>query len=154
MRLTQATDYGMAAILHLSQRNGDRNYSIDEISRTTEIPEEFLRKIFQVLVKSGIIQSFKGRGGGVSLARSPEDITVAEIIAPLQEERGLVRCLREGEYCPRSNGCRASIFWRRIQENLFEVLGKTTIKDVLKGGNENAGESQESPGQSKTGLTG
>ncbi len=141
MRLTQATDYGMAAILYLSQRNGDRNYSIDEISRTTEIPEEFLRKIFQVLVKSGIIRSFKGRGGGVSLARSPKDITVSEIIAPLQEERGLVRCLREGEYCPRSSECKASIFWRRIQENFFEVLGKTTIKDVLEGGNENAGRS-------------
>ena len=141
MRLTQATDYGMVAVIYLSQRNGDRKYSIDEISRTTEIPEEFLRKIFQVLVKSGIILSFKGRGGGVSLARSPEDITVAEIVEPLGEQMGLVRCLREGEYCPRSNECRASVFWRRIQENLFEVLGRTTIKDVLKGGNENAGES-------------
>lgn len=141
MRLTQATDYGMAAILDLSQRNRDRNYSIGEISRSTEIPEEFLRKIFQLLVKSGIIRSFKGRGGGVSLARSPETITVTEIIAPLQEERGLVRCLREGEHCPRSNECKASIFWRRIQENLFEVLEKTTIKDVLEGGKENAGKS-------------
>jgi len=131
----------MAAILHLSQRNGDRNYSIDEISRITEIPEEFLRKIFQVLVKSGIIQSFKGRGGGVGLARSPEDITVAEIVESLGEQMGLVRCLREGEYCPRSNECRASIFWRRIQENLFEVLGRTTVEDIIKGGNENAGES-------------
>ena len=141
MRLTQATDYGMAAILYLSQRNGDRNYSIDEISRATEIPEEFLRKIFQVMVKSGIIRSFKGRGGGVSLARSPEDITVAEIVEPLGGQMGLVRCLREGEYCPRSNECRASVFWRRIQKNLFEVLRRTTIKDVIKGGNENAGES-------------
>ena len=141
MRLTQGTDYGMAAILYLSQRSEDRNYSIDEISRTTEIPEEFLRKILQVLVKPGIIRSFKGRGGGVSLARSPEDITVAEIIEPLGEQTGLVRCLREGEYCPRSNECRASIFWRRIQENLFEVLARTTIKDVLEGGNENAGKS-------------
>jgi len=131
----------MAAILYLSQRSGDRNYSIDEISHTTEIPEEFLRKILQVLVKPGIIRSFKGRGGGVGLARSPEDITVAEIIEPLGEQTGLVRCLREGEYCPRSNECRASVFWRRIQENLFEVLARTTIKDVLEGGNENAGKS-------------
>ena len=141
MRLTQATDYGIAAILFLSQRDTDRNYSIGEISRKTEITEKFLKKVFQVLVRSGIIVSFKGRGGGVTLARSPQDITVAEIITPLQEEVGLVRCLRARKYCPRSNGCRASVFWRRIQENLFEVLGKTTIKDVLEGGNENAGQS-------------
>ena len=141
MRLTQATDYGMAAILFLSQRDTDRCYSIDEISRTTEIPEEFLRKIFRVLVKSGVIRSFKGRGGGISLARSPEDITVTEIIIPLQEERGLVRCLRKGEYCPRSSECKASVFWRRIQGNLFELLGRTTIKDIIEGENKNAGQS-------------
>ena len=141
MRLTQATDYGMAAVIYLSQRNGDHSYSIGEISLRTEISEEFLRKILQVLVKSGIIRSFKGKGGGVSLARSPEDITVAEIVEPLGDQMGLVRCLREGEYCPRSGECRASVFWRRIQENLFEVLGRTTIEDLVKGGNENAGES-------------
>jgi len=141
VRLTQATDYAMAAVLHLSQSNGDRTCSIGEISRRTEISEEFLRKIFQTLVKSGIIRSFKGKGGGVSLARSPENITVAEILEPFGEQTGLVRCLREGEYCPRSNECRASIFWRRIQENLFEVLERTTIEALIKGGNENAGKS-------------
>lgn len=140
LRLTQATDYAMTAILYLSQGNGDRKYSMDKISRATKIPKEFLRKIFQVLVKSGIIRSFRGRGGGVSLARSPEDITVAEIIEHLGEQTGLVRCLREGEHCPRSNECKASIFWRRIQENLLEVLGRTSIKDVLKGGKQNARE--------------
>ena len=140
MKFTQAADYGMAAVLYLSQRDENHRYSLDEISQATEIPEEFLRKIFQTLVKSGIINSFKGRGGGVILARSPQDITVAQVIKPLEENIGLVRCLREKEYCPRSNECKASIFWRRIQENLFEVLERTTIEDLIKGGNENAGE--------------
>jgi len=130
MKLTQGADYGMAAVLYLSQRSEDRRYSLDEISRATEIPEEFLRKIFQTLVKSGIINSFKGRGGGVSLARSPEDITVAEVIKPLEGEMGLVRCLR-GEYCPRSRECAASGFWREIQEQLCETLEKATIEDLI-----------------------
>jgi Rrf2 family protein len=95
MKLTQAADYGMATILCLSQRDEDRRYSLDEISQATEIPEEFLRKIFQALVKSGIINFFKGRGEGVSPAHSPEDITVAQVVKSLEEEMGLVRCLQE-----------------------------------------------------------
>ncbi len=138
MKLNQGTDYGMAAVLYLSQKSGDRRYSLDEISRATDIPEEFLRKIFQTLVKSGIINSFKGRGGGVSLARSAKDITVAEIINPLEEEMGLVRCLREKEDCPRSGECVASNFWRKAQQNFLEILNKTTIKDLIEGGKQNA----------------
>ena len=138
MKLTQGADYGMAAVLYLSQRGEDCCYSLDEISRATEIPEEFLRKIFQILVKSGIINSFKGRGGGVSLARSPKDITVAEVIRPLEGEMGLVRCLREKEDCPRSSECMVSNFWRKAQQNFLEILNKTTIKDLIEGGKQNA----------------
>jgi len=134
MKFTQAADYGMAAVLYLSQRDENHRYSLDEISQATEIPEEFLRKIFQTLVKSGIINSFKGRGGGVILARSPQDITVAQVIKPLEEEMGLVRCLREKENCPRSSECRASNFWRKTQENFLQILNRTTIKDLIEGG--------------------
>jgi len=66
----------------------------------------------------------------VSLARSPEDITISQAIEPLEEKKGLVRCLRE-EYCPRSSECAASGFWRKIQEKLFEILDRTTLKDLI-----------------------
>jgi len=138
MRLTQRADYGMAALLYLCQKRGDRRYSLDEISRATEIPEEFLRKIFQTLVKSGIVNSSKGRGGGVSLARSPKEITVAEVIKSLEEEMGLVRCLRDKTGCPRSSDCPASNFWRKIQENFFEILTRTSINDLIEGEKPNA----------------
>ena len=145
MKLTQRADYGIAAVLYLSQKNEAHRSSLDEISRSTEIPEEFLRKIFQILVKSGIIDSFKGRGGGVSLARSPKDITIAEIIEPLEGEMGLVRCLRKEERCPRSSECRASSFWRKTQGNFLQILDRTTIKDLIEGGKQNARKSGESP---------
>lgn len=138
MRLTQGADYAMAAVLFLAKRNENRRHSVDEISRATEIPEEFLRKIFQTLAKYGIVNSFKGRGGGVSLARSPRDITVAEVIEPLEKEMGLVRCLRGKETCPRSSECLASNFWQRIQERFLEILNRTTIKDLIDAGSKNA----------------
>lgn len=129
MRLNQRADYGLAAVLYLAQKKGDCRYSLAEICQATEIPEEFLRKIFQALTKADVIKSFKGKGGGVSLARSPENITVFQVIESL-EEKGLVRCMR-GEYCPRSDECVASDFWNKVQKKLFEILKRTSIKDLL-----------------------
>ena len=139
MRLTQGADYGMATVIYLSQkRDEDPRSSLDEISSATNIPEEFLRKICQILVKSGVIHSFKGRGGGVALAHSPEEITIAEIVRPLEQKMGLVRCLRDEENCPRRDGCLASNFWQQIQESFLEVLERTTIRDLIEGGKYNA----------------
>jgi len=134
MKLTQRADYGLTAVLYSAQRSGDCRCSVAEISRATAIPEEFLRKIFQTLTKAGTINSFKGRGGGVSLARAPKDITVAEIVKSLEEEMGLVRCLRGKDHFPRLEECSASNFWRKIQEDLFKILDRTTIKDLIEGG--------------------
>ncbi len=134
MKLSQGADYGMAAIIYLSQKDEERRYSLEEISKATQIPEEFLRKIFQSLAKSGAINSFKGKGGGVSLSRSPENITVAEIIKPLEKKLGLVRCLREQEKCPRLNKCLASNFWQKVQDNFWQMLKQTSIKNIIEGG--------------------
>jgi Rrf2 family nitric oxide-sensitive transcriptional repressor len=140
MKLTQRADYGLVAVLYLAQKSGDRRCSVDEISRAMDIPEAFLRKIFQTLAKSGTINSFKGRGGGVSLARPPKDITVAEIIKPLGEEMGMVRCLRGKGHCPRLGECMASNLWRKIQQDFFEILDRTSIKDLIEGGKQDAAE--------------
>jgi len=130
MRISQRADYGLTAILYLSQEDANLRHSLNEISQATKIPEEFLRKIFQTLAKSGIIDSFKGRGGGISLSSSPEEITILQLIELLEEKKGLVRCLRE-EDCPHSGECLASGFWQKIQEQLFENLDKTTVKDLM-----------------------
>lgn len=135
MKLSQKADYGLAAVLYLAQKDGNERHSLKEICEMTDIPEEFLRKIFQILVKARVIDSFKGKGGGVSLARSPKDISVFEIIDPLEDKDGLVRCIR-GEYCPRQGGCFASDFWYEMQGEFIEGLKNTSIKDLIERGKE------------------
>ena len=130
MRLSQRADYGLAVVIYLAQKDIEYRYSMDEISEAISIPEEFLRKIIQTLVKVGIVDSFRGRGGGISLAQSSKDITIFQVIEPLEQQKGLVRCVR-GEYCPRSQGCPASEFWRNTQKRFFDILKKTTIKDLV-----------------------
>ena len=89
--------------------------------------------------------SFMRKGGGVSLARSPENITVAEIIKPLEKEVGLVKALPEKEKCARFNECLASNFWPEVQDDFWQMLKQTSIKNVIEGGKQNERKSGESP---------
>jgi Rrf2 family protein len=136
MKLSQRADVGRMIGLCRSQKGANHSYSLDKISEATGIPEQFLRKIFQTLVKSGIINSFKGKGGA-SLARSPGNITVSQVIEPLERGKSFTRCLRN-EYCSRSVDCVASRFWQKTEKKLFEILSSTTLKDLIEEGGRNA----------------
>jgi Rrf2 family protein len=140
MKLSQQADYGLVAVLYLSQKGEKCRHSLEQISQATGIPEQFLRKIFQTLVKSGIINSFKGKGGGASLARPPGNITISQVIEPLEREKSFTRCLRN-EYCSRSVDCVASQFWQKTEKKLFEILSSTTLKDVIEQGDQKTAKS-------------
>jgi len=129
MKLGEGTDYALAALIYLAS-DGHKTKSLREIAQANSIPEEFLRKIFQILKRHGIIQSFKGKRGGVRLARSADKISVGEVVRIMESKNGLVRC-RRGEFCPRHPQCKASSFWDEIEEKLWELLNKKSLKDLL-----------------------
>ena len=129
LQLNQRTDYGLAALLYLAGRSQESLTSLQEISDSTDIPVEFLRKIFQQLAKAGVIHSLKGRRGGVRLARRPEEITLLEVVESLEKTMGLVRCLR-GEFCPRSDTCPASRFWHEALVQFRQSLRNVTISEL------------------------
>ena len=72
MELTRAADYALRGVLYLSMKPKDSLSIISEIAEEMDIPEGFLARIFQILAKSGIIRSHRGKRGGFSLSRPPE----------------------------------------------------------------------------------
>lgn len=80
MKISQKTIYAIRALLHLAEAGrGGRRFSVGEIAGACEIPVPFLHLIFRTLKSGGLVESQRGKGGGYTLARSPESITVAEI---------------------------------------------------------------------------
>ena len=84
MLLNRGVEYGIEGLAYLARAGSDHSTLLREVSRATSIPETFLSKIFQRLVRSGLVRSRRGFRGGFLLARPPSQITLREVVEALQ----------------------------------------------------------------------
>ena len=135
MQVTKAGEYGVLGLLHLARRPMGSVVMIEDISRDENIPRSFLGKIFQNLVKAGLIRSSRGAGGGFVLASPPESITILAVIEAIEGKIALQRCLEEVPNCDQAPGCALCHLFEQAQDKVKEVFAKTTLADLLKSQN-------------------
>jgi Rrf2 family protein len=106
--------------------------SIGSIASEENVSSEFLEQIFFKLKKAGVIRSIRGPGGGFVLNRTPEEITVQDILVAVGETRGLTPCtLRLKALCDRTEPCAAHDIWTGLQKTMEDYLTNVTLKDIL-----------------------
>jgi Rrf2 family protein len=132
MELTRAADYALRGVLYLSMQPQDSLSVISEIAEKMEIPEGFLARIFQILAKSGIIRSHRGKKGGFSLARPPEQIAMKQVIEAMEGPIHLNRCLNGFGQCGREHLCPLHEVWEQIQQQVVATLEETNFAELAK----------------------
>ncbi|WP_078060272.1 Rrf2 family transcriptional regulator [Desulfotomaculum copahuensis] len=122
MRLNQATDYAFRAVLHLAQLPPGEVVEAQVIAGRECIPIRFLLKILRLLTKAGIVNSHRGVGGGYALARSPEKITLLDVLTAVEGPVRINRCLVDPEFCSRQGPphCAVHNALRAIQTTLIQ----------------------------------
>src|SRR5690242_8775317 len=95
MQISRAGEYGVLGLLHLARRAPGSTVMIEEVAREEDIPKSFLAKIFQQLVRAGLIRSYRGASGGFALVEKPDAITVLEIIEAIEGRLAFQRCIQE-----------------------------------------------------------
>jgi Rrf2 family protein len=130
MELTRAADYALRGVLYLSMQTEDRLSIISEIAEEMDIPEGFLARIFQILAKSGIIRSHRGKRGGFSLSRQPEEIFMKDVIEALEGPIHLNKCLSDYGDCVRESLCSLHDVWGEIQKDVISTLETTDFASL------------------------
>src|SRR5215212_8760506 len=98
MNLGQVEDYAVRALVDLAAHPEAR---VREIAARTAIPGSHLAKVIQALARSGLVETTRGRLGGVRLARAPQEVTIREVVEAVQGPLRLRRCPLRGQSCPR-----------------------------------------------------
>src|SRR4030067_530183 len=80
MQITRQADYAMRAVLYLSKLGPERRAATSQIAQEQHIPPSFLAKIVSQLSVAGLLQTSRGARGGVSLARSPAQLSLLEVV--------------------------------------------------------------------------
>ena len=128
MELTRKGEYAVRGVIYLSQQLPGKICLISEIAEATGAPQTFLAKIFQNFAKIGIVNSFRGTGGGFTLARSPAKITLREVVEAVEGPIVPNRCLVGSGSCEREAQCNVHPVWRQVQVQVVEILDSVTFE--------------------------
>lgn len=132
MKLTQYSDLGLRLLMYLALRNGE-SATIQEASDRFGVSKNHMVKVSHQLTKSGLIESLRGRNGGVRLARAPESISVGEALRATEDNFDLVECFGGAKnHCVISGACELSGVLDNALAAFFEVLGKASLADLVK----------------------
>jgi len=125
-------DYGLRAMLDLAMYYGQGPIESADIAKRQCVPEQYLDQILMVLRKEGLIESVRGPRGGHMLARSPVQITMAQVMQALEGYSPPMKCLPHPESCELSPGCALRGVWQQIDEMTQHILDATTIEELAR----------------------
>lgn len=132
MQLTLYTDYSLRVLLYLGLVP-ERTATITEIADAYKISRNHLVKVVHNLSIHGFIQTTRGRGGGICLARPPGQIVIGDVVRHTEMNFTLVECFdRELNTCPIAAACILKDALSEAQKAFMAVLDKNTLADTLK----------------------
>ena len=130
MRLTTFSDYSLRVLIHLAVHD-ERVSTVAEIARAYDISENHLVKVVHHLAKSGYIETNRGKGGGMLLARPPERINIGEVLRET-EETSLVECFdKSSSECRIEPACVLKGVLKSAVNAFFGELERYTLADLL-----------------------
>ena len=131
MHLSKFTDFALRVLIYLASKP-DGLSTIDEISTRYRVSKEHLRKIVHHLAREGWIESRRGRGGGLCLARHPKNISVGAVVRGAEDSLALVECFEPGRNsCQISGVCRLSGMLHEALDAFLTVLDGYTLHDIV-----------------------
>ena len=131
MKLTSFSDYSLRVLMYLAL-NRERLATIPEIAAAYDISENHLMKVVHQLARSGVIESVRGKGGGVRLAQAPEDIRLGGIVRASEGSAPIVECLSdEVSSCRIAPACRLTAVLSRAFDALYATLDEYTLADLV-----------------------
>ena len=129
MRLSAFSDYSLRVLAYLGVNVG-RLVTIAEIAQSYDISENHLMKVVHHLGRAGYLETVRGKGGGIRLARAPADIVIGEVVRQTESDLSLVECFGEG-CCRIASACRLKSILQESLDAMFLVLDGYTLADVL-----------------------
>src|SRR5205085_8011210 len=126
---SQTVEYALRAVVHLAYE-APAARTTAQIAEATKVPRDYLAKILQGLSKKGIVTTQRGVGGGVALAKTPEELTILDVVNAVEPIERITTC----PLGLKAHGVRLCPLHRRVDDALALVesaFGKTTLAEVL-----------------------
>ena len=130
MRLTTMSDYALRLLMYAGQQP-DRLCTIAEVAQAYAISEAHLMKITHQLALGGWLVTVRGKGGGLRLARRPEEINLGAVVRSIEPDFFLVECFASSSTCTLTGHCRLTGVLQNALQGFMDGLDRHTLADIL-----------------------
>ena len=130
MRLTTHTDYAMRLLIHVAQQP-DRLCTITEVAQRHKISEPQLMKVTHRLALAGWLETVRGRGGGMRLAKPPQQIPLGAVVRDMESDFAIVACFGPSSGCALDGHCQLANVMGEALDAFLGHLDRFTLEDVL-----------------------
>lgn len=130
MRLTTKGRFALTAMIDLGLRGGAKPTALAGISERQKISLSYLEQLFSKLRRHGLVESVRGPGGGYTLARPMEEISVADIILAVDEPIDATLCGGK-EDCKDGERCMTHDLWAGLNEKIYEYLSSVSLAQLV-----------------------
>lgn len=125
--------YALRMLVDLAENQRDGYVTLKEAAERQEISEKYLESIVKDLVREGVLEGVRGKGGGYRLSTAPDRIRVLDVLRIMEGTLAPVACLAEGgKNCPRASGCRTLPLWKGLDEVVSRYLSAYTLQDLMR----------------------
>jgi len=135
MILNRRGEYSILGMVYLAEQVNGNFVEISEVAKAVGVPEKFLRILFHELVKSRLLRSQRGTGGGFTLARPPQEITLRQIVEAIQGPIAAFDCVSgnsSDDECDKIGCCALHVVLKGIRQNIITELDGYTLAGLIK----------------------
>jgi Rrf2 family protein len=133
MKLSTKSRYGLRILLQITLDSvGNAPVKGNVIAKKQDLSEPYLEQIMIPLKNAGLVRTVRGCNGGYVLNRTPEKITLLNIIELFEGELQLVNCDDCRRSCATERKCASSVVWKNLSNALREEASKITLEDIAK----------------------
>lgn len=131
MKYSQSTELAIDSLFFMATRGPNKDFSVEEVAQAQQVSVSYLAKIFQQLVKAGLLRSHRGSKGGYALGRVPAQITLRDISVVFEGSSPLYECNANAKRCALGPKCLILATFSEAEKKMQEVLGKVSLQDVV-----------------------
>ncbi len=131
MRISTKGRYGARLMLELALYYGKGPVLLKDIAKREEMSEGYLEHLLPPLKAAGLVNSSRGAHGGYTLAKTPSEITLREVVQALEGPLSPAECVHTPNVCQRVRSCVTRDIWKKLGEKISQTLESVTLKDMV-----------------------
>lgn len=131
MRYSQSTELAIDSLFYMAAHTELTDFSVEQVAQAQSVSPSYLAKIFQQLVRAGLLRSHRGSRGGYALSRTPAQITLRDVATVFEGSSAMYECNATTKKCRLGPKCLIVSTFSEAERKMNEVLAKVSLQDIV-----------------------